>query len=316
MNILVTGGAGFIGSHLIDRLIELGHTIVCLDDLSLGKEANIAHHVLNPQFKFYQMDVLQKNQLETVFKTSVFDVVFHMVANSDIQKGSVDLEIDLNRTFLTTFTILQMMKQYQVKQFVFASSSAIYGEHSCQLTENLGPLFPISYYGAAKLASEAYIAAFQANYGIQSWIFRFPNVIGERTTHGVIFDFIKKLTNNNQELEILGNGKQQKPYLYVKDLVDGILFGWQQSKEVLNYFNLGVDSVTSVTKIAELVVQEMGLHHVQFCYTGGDRGWVGDVPFFDYDLSKINQLGWKAKRSSDDAVRLAIRAELDYRKHL
>jgi len=310
MNILVTGGAGFIGSHLIDALLAKNNTVVCLDDLSLGTEENLEHQMDNDKFKFIKLDLLDKKALDKVFSKNKFDCVFHMAANSDIKAGAENVDVDLEKTFMTTFNVLEAMKKHKVRQFVFASTSAVYGELDGALSEDIGPLFPISFYGAAKLGSEAYISAFGENYDIQSWIFRFPNVVGKRSTHGVIFDFINKLRKNPNALEILGDGKQEKPYVYVKDVVEGIIFGWKNASEKLNYFNLGVDSATTVTKIAEVVVEEMGLSNVKFNYTGGDRGWAGDVPKFQYDLSKINKLGWKAKRTSDEAVALAVKSLL------
>ena len=310
MKILITGGAGFIGSHLIDFLIQEGHTVVCVDDLSLGREKNIAHHKNNSRFEFIILNILDGDALDAVFKKHRFDHVFHMAANSDIQQGAIDLSIDLKKTFMTTFTTLECMKRNDVKNIVFASTSAIYGELDIMLHEDIGPLFPISFYGASKLASEAYISAFCENCNMKAWIFRFPNVVGERSTHGAMFDFINKLRKNPKVLEILGDGTQTKPYLYVKDLVDGIIFGWKNSRKKINYFNLGVNSGTTVTKIAETVIEEMGLADVKLLYKGGDRGWIGDVPKFQYSLSKINSLGWKAKRTSDEAIRLAVRAEL------
>jgi UDP-glucose 4-epimerase len=313
MNILITGGAGFIGSHLADALLAAGHQVTAVDDLSCGREANIAHLIAHPRFQFIKLDVCDEQGLDGVFSRGSFATVFHMVANSDIQAGAKQLDLDLNRTFLTTFSVLRSMKQHGVKSLVFASTSAVYGELAGALREDAGPLFPISFYGAAKLASEAFVSAWVANFGIQAWIARFPNVVGERTTHGVVFDFINRLTDDPKRLTILGDGKQCKPYLYVKDLVEGILFIWERAKEPLNYFNLGVDSDTTVRRIAEIVVEEMHLRDVEFTFTGGDRGWVGDVPRFEYDLGKVHQLGWKARRTSDEAIRLAVQAELSLR---
>jgi len=310
MNILVTGGAGFIGSHLIDALLREGHRVVCVDDLSLGKEENIQHHLANPCFHFVPLDILNAAEYGEVFAQHHFNAVFHLAANSDIQQGASNLEIDLKKTFMTTFVTLSCMKNNGVNNIIFASSSAVYGEHRDFLHEDAGPLFPISFYGAAKLCSEAYISAFCENFGITAWIFRFPNVVGERTTHGALFDFMHKLRKNPAELLILGDGKQKKPYLYVKDLVEGMLFGWKNAHDKINYFNLGVESTTTVNRIASTVAEEMGLSGVTFTYTGGDRGWPGDVPHFQYDLSKIHALGWKAKRSSDEAILLAVRAIL------
>ena len=307
MNILVTGGAGFIGSHLIDSLMQDGHNVVCVDDLSLGKEEYVYHHRSSPRFTFVNLNILNNKSFDTLFKKNNFDHVFHIAANSDIQQGAIDRTLDLHRSFMTTFATLECMKINEVKNITFSSSSAIYGDHARLLNEDTGPLLPISFYGAAKLCSEAYISAFCENCDIKAWIFRFPNVVGERATHGVLFDFINKLRKNPKELIILGDGNQEKPYLYVKDLVDGIMFGWKNSREKINYFNLGVKNTTRVTKIAEIVVEEMGLDDVKFIYTGSDRGWTGDVPRFQYDLSKITALGWKAQRTSDEAVRLAVK---------
>ena len=189
----------------------------------------------------------------------------------------------------------------------FASSSTIYGETPpFALPENYGPLLPISVYGAAKLAAEGLISSFCHTFDMQGWIFRFANVVGERGTHGVIVDFINKLRKNPKELEILGDGKQKKPYLYVKECVDGILFGFEHANEKMNFFNLGCDSITEVTRIGELVAEEMGLKNVIFRYTGGKRGWKGDVPQFQFDIEKIRKLGWKPKYNSDEAVKKAI----------
>ncbi len=314
MRILITGGAGFIGSHLTERLLELQHDVHCIDDLSLGRVENLSHVECDPRFGFDVLDILDREGLDSLFVQNRFDCVFHLAANSDIQAGATNREVDLDRTFLTTFRILEAMEKHGVGQILFASSSAIYGEIDRRLTEEVGPLFPISFYGAAKLAAEAYISAAVSNFGVKAWLFRFPNVVGERCTHGAIYDFIARLEEKPSELRVLGDGTQEKPYLYVKDLVEAMLFAWDRSREPLNFFNIGVDSRTTVSRIAEIVVEEMGLEFVTLKYTGGDRGWVGDVPKFDYDLSKINALGWSAERSSDQAVRLAVKAELERRR--
>ncbi|MDS1032607.1 GDP-mannose 4,6-dehydratase [Porphyromonadaceae sp. NP-X] len=309
MKVLVTGGAGFIGSHLCDTLIQANHEVVVVDNLILGKMENINHLRELPNFHFCKEDLLNFESLKQIFNEFAFDMVFHMAANSDIQKGSADPEIDFNLTFKTTFNVLQCMKEFSVKKLFFASTSAIYGETSDWLTEDYGPLRPVSNYGAGKLASEAFISAFSAAYDIQTWITRFPNVVGERFTHGVIYDFIHKLKSNPNELEVLGNGEQNKPYLYVKDLVEGILFVCKNSHDRFNVYNLGSNTRTKVKEIAKMVIEEMGLN-ATINYTGGDRGWVGDVPEFKYDVSKINQLGWKAKYTSNESVRLAIQKAL------
>lgn len=309
MNILITGGAGFIGSHLCDALLERDHHLTVVDNLVLGKMENIEHLLHHPSFQFIQEDILHTDVLREIFKNGHFDMVYHLAANSDIQKGGKDPMVDYNLTFNTTFNILQMMKEFEVKKFFFASTSAIYGESYDVLNEDYGPLQPVSNYGAGKLASEAFISAFSSTYKIQTWITRFPNVVGERFTHGVIYDFIHKLQKDPKELEVLGNGEQCKPYVYVKDLVAGILYVIDHASADYNVYMLGADTRTKVKEIAAMVIEEMGLD-ATIRYTGGDRGWVGDVPEFRYNLDKVNSLGWKAAYTSNEAVRLAIQKAL------
>lgn len=310
MKTLVTGGAGFIGSHLVDKLLEKDTEVVVVDNLSLGRSNNLEDAVKNPKFKFVQFDILDKNKLFNLFEHEKFDIVFHLAANSDIAKSHDNPDVDFNNTFATTYNILLAMKEFGVKKIVFASTSAIYGETLEKTDENFGPLFPVSHYGASKLASEAFISSFCENYSIKAWITRFPNVVGERATHGVIFDFIKKLKKNPYELEVLGNGEQIKPYLYVKDLVNAILFVFENTDNKINFYNIGVESRTKAKDIAKMVIEEMGLG-AKISYSGGDRGWVGDVPGFNYNLDKIHSLGWKADISSDEAVRKSIKYILE-----
>jgi UDP-glucose 4-epimerase len=309
MNMLVTGGAGFIGSHLCDALLKEGYSVTAVDNLLLGRMENISHLENCEKFTFIKADLLNLPKIRNIFATSKFDMVFHLAANSDIQKGGNDPEVDYNLTFNTTFNVLLLMREFGIQKLFFASTSAIYGETNDKLNENYGPLQPVSNYGAGKLASEAFISAFSANCNIQTWIARFPNVVGERFTHGVIYDFIGKLRNNPEVLTVLGNGEQYKPYLYVKDLIEGILFVCDNTKAKYNVYNIGSETRTKVKDIARMVIEEMGLS-TRIEYTGGDRGWIGDVPEFMYDLSKINALGWRAKHSSDESVKLAIQKAL------
>ena len=309
MKILVTGGAGFIGSHLDDALIARGHHLTIVDNLVLGRKENIEHLIGNPNFHFIEADLLDMPKMHEIFVEGKFDMVYHLAANSDIQKGGKDPLVDYQLTFNTTFNVLQLLKEFEIKKFFFASTSAIFGETYDVLNEDYGPLKPVSNYGAGKLASEAFISAFSSTYGIQTWITRFPNVVGERFTHGVIYDFIKKLRNNPEELEVLGNGEQCKPYVYVKDLVEAILYVIDHANEKYNVYMIGSDSRTKVKEIAAMVIEEMGLN-ATIRYTGGDRGWVGDVPEFRYDLTKINKLGWTAPHNSNESVRLAIQKAL------
>lgn len=308
MNILVAGGAGFIGSHLIDSLLAEGHRVVCADKLIMGKQ-NIEHIAEGGKFKFCEAELADQNMVDEIFRAEHIDVVYHLAANSDIQKGGREPSIDFNDTLLTTRSLLEGMRKANVKKMFFASTSAVYGEIlDVDLTETTGGLMPVSYYGGAKLASEALISSYVSMCDMSAVIFRFPNVIGPRLTHGAVFDFIRKLRKNPAELEILGNGTQCKPYIYVLDLVDAIMLLTKKFNPGEIVYNISVTSPgTTVTHIAEIVVEELGLENVQFNYTGGDRGWKGDVPRFSYDISKVLATGWTPKHTSDEAVRQTVK---------
>lgn len=310
MKALVTGAAGFIGSHMCDALTERGIHTVGVDDLSLGRMTNIDHLEGNEFFRFHEADVVDDGFMGSLFEGDRFDIVFHLAANSDIALGGQDPEIDLRNTFMTTFRVLEQMRRHSVGQLIFASSSAIYGDlGSTRISESQGPLFPASHYGAAKLASEAYVSSFSEVCDIQAWIVRFPNVVGERCTHGVIYDFVNKLMNDPKELEVLGDGEQNKPYLYVKELISAIFYVWENAHDRINCFNLGVSSRTKVKNIARMVIEAMELDPA-IRYGGGASGWKGDVPQFEYDLAKIEKLGWKCETTSDEAVRKSIELHL------
>lgn len=307
---LVTGAAGFIGSHLVDRLLERGCTVLGVDNMKLGRRANLAAALENTKFKFVELDV---NDLPTFMRTvrqqshdRPFDITWHLAANSDIRAGVTDPDVDLRDTFLTTFSTLKVMRELKVPQLAFASTSAIYGVQPVTLVENLGPLFPISNYGAMKLASEACISAALEAYLQRAWIFRFPNVVGSRSTHGVIYDFVQKLKANPNELEVLGDGAQQKPYFHVTDLIDAMHFIVERAGEKLNFFNIGTANTASTVRyIAERVVARMS-PDATIRYGGGSKGWVGDVPKFNYSIEKLTKLGWAPRLVSDQAVDRAI----------
>ena len=307
MKILVTGGAGFIGSHVCDRLIEGGNSVVAVDDLSLGRAENLKQLAGHGKFELFIGDILDNEFFQPLMAEGKFDCVFHMAANSDIARSHAAPSVDLDRTFMTTFKVLEGMRKAKIGKLVFASTSAIYGEADGRIAENYGPLCPISHYGAGKLASEAFITSFGENYGIQSWITRFPNVVGGRATHGAVYDFVQRLLNDSSKLTVLGNGTQVKPYLFVSDLVDAMMTVFSATDAHVNIFNVGVDTSTTVADIARFVIEEGGLD-ASIEYTGGDRGWIGDVPRFAYDFSKITTLGWRASMTSDAAVRDAARA--------
>lgn len=308
MNIFVAGGAGFIGSHLCDALLKKGNTVIVADKLIMGKQ-NIEHLMHNPNFKFYEVELANQNNVDTIFDENKIDAVYHMAANSDIQKGGKEPSIDFNDTLLTTRVILEGLRKHNVKNMFFASTSAVYGEMlDVKLTETTGGIKPVSYYGGAKLASEALISSYVSMCDMNVVIFRFPNVIGPRLTHGAVFDFIRKLRKNPHFLEILGNGTQCKPYIYVLDLVEAIVKLTEDFKSGEDVYNISVESEgTTVTHIAEIVVDVLGLSNVKFEYTGGDRGWKGDVPRFSYDISKVLSTGWKPKHTSDEAVRQTVK---------
>ncbi|MBS0481855.1 MAG: NAD-dependent epimerase/dehydratase family protein [Proteobacteria bacterium] len=307
MKILITGGAGFIGSHLCDTLLAAGHEVVAIDNLSLGRKANLAHLEGDARFRLVIGEILDDTVFAPLVAGGGFDCVFHMAANSDIARSHAAPSIDFDRTFLTTFRVLEAMRGANIKKLVFASTSAIYGEAGGLVAEDHGPLSPISHYGAGKLASEAFISSFGENYGIQSWITRFPNVVGGRATHGAVFDFVHRLIADRTALKVLGNGKQVKPYLFVSDLVDAIMTVFTRCDEPTNIYNVGVETTTTVADIARFVLEEGGID-APIVYTGGDRGWIGDVPQFAYDISKLTRLGWRASMTSDEAVRRAARA--------
>jgi UDP-glucose 4-epimerase len=304
---LVTGGAGFIGSHLCDALLDCGDEVVAVDNLSLGRVSNLAHLSGNSRFELVVADVLDDGRFPALVANGKFDRVFHMAANSDIAVSHATPSIDLSQTFLTTYKVLEAMRAAGIDKLVFASTSAIYGEADGEVAEGHGPLCPISHYGAAKLASEAFISSVGENYGIQSWITRFPNVVGSRATHGAVLDFVQRLIGDDTRLTVLGNGTQVKPYLYVTDLVAAMLFVVERGRERLNIYNVGVTTSTTVADIARIVLEEGGIA-APIEYSGGERGWIGDVPRFAYDISRISRLGWSASMTSDEAVRAAARA--------
>lgn len=314
MNVLVAGGAGFIGSNLTDALLAEGHRVVCVDNFFIGTRANIAHLEGHPRFAFYERDLADLEALKRVFEQERFDFVFHMAANSDIQASAKAPEVEYRNTYTTTFNILEAMRVYGVRNLFFCSTSAVYGDAQGEkMGENFAPLAPISYYGACKLGCEGLISAFSYMNGFHSLVFRFPNVIGPRLTHGVVFDFTARLRENPKSLTILGDGRQRKPYLYVSDLVDCILRFKEDLPEGVTLYNVGGETQSEVSEIARIVCREMGLEQVEFHYTGGRGGWRGDVPVFAYDLSRIHAAGWHATMTSDEAVARTVRDILSCR---
>lgn len=306
-NILITGGAGFIGSHLVKILLESGNRVVCVDNFVLGKKENIQEYVQDSNFVLLEQDVSEVDVLEYIMREYEIERVYHLAANSDIQKSAKNPGIDYRNTFNTTYAVVEAMRRTDVKKLFFASTSAVYGDkQGVSLEEDTGGLLPVSYYGGAKLASEAFISSYSYMNEFETLIFRFPNVIGPGLTHGVIFDFVHKLQQNPEELEILGDGTQCKPYLYVLDLAEAIVEFSQKTKLGVEIYNIGVENTTTVKEIADLVCERLGLKDVKYKFTGGNIGWKGDVPAFQYDLSKIYVTGWRAKHDSLESVKATL----------
>lgn len=310
MRHFVTGGAGFIGSHLVDRLLrDPGNTVTAYDNLSSGKEEFLRHNLGNERFRFVRADLLDLPALTGAVRGH--DLVHHLAANPDIRLGTAVPETDLRQGTLATFNLLEAMRATGVRKIAFSSSSVVYGEaERIPTPEDYGPLVPISLYAAAKLGAEGLITAYCHSFDLRCWIFRFANVIGARSTHGVIFDFINKLRRNPGELEILGNGTQRKAYLTVSDCVDAMLFVIGRAGDGVNIYNLGCEDQVNVTRIAEIVREEMGLPGAKFRFTGGDRGWKGDVRAMLLSIDRLKALGWRPSTTSEEAVRLAVRAGL------
>jgi len=310
VRIVVTGAAGFIATNLLARLLSGDNEVHGIDNYFLGKREFIRISTHKPGFYFHEFDLLDRERLVKLFQDVRPDLVWHLAANSDIQFGATYTDFDLKGGTLVTYNLLEAMRLAGTSQLLFSSSGAIYGEPSVMPTpENYGPILPISLYAASKVASETLITAFANNYSIRSWIYRFGNIAGPFPTHGVIYDFIRKLQADPTRLKILGDGKQSKPYVHVEDCLDGMMFGHAHAKEMVNCYNLAVPDATSVNEIAQWTIEAMGLDpkKVQLEYTGGPRGWPGDVPQVRLSTKRMEALGWRPKMSSGEAVRRAIR---------
>ncbi len=305
--IFVTGGAGFIGSHIVDELIADGRMVVVFDNLSSGEKLFLKKSLSSKNLKLIKGDLLDKNSIAGALPKNT-DLVIHLAANPDISKGIKDPTLDFNQTIIATFNLLQIMKAKEVKSLVYFSGSGVYGDlGNTYSREDLGPLFPISMYGASKLSAEGLISAFSHLFGIQSWILRPANIIGDRATHGVIFDFIGRLRRNPNELVILGDGLQSKSYVHISDVLRAVSIIVNKTKENINIFNLASTTFITVNEIAEIIIKEMALNKVLISHTEGRIGWPGDVAIVRIDSSKIRQVGWKEKYTSKTAVEKTVR---------
>jgi UDP-glucose 4-epimerase len=310
MNIVVTGGAGFIGSTLVDRLIQAGHDVTVVDNLSGGDKSFLAQHARSKRFRLVVADVRHTKALLKALSPKV-DLVYHLAANADIARGVHDPTLDFEHSIVATFSLLQAMRHHGIKRLVYTSGSGVYGDRGRKyLTESFGPLEPVSMYGASKLGAEGLISAFVHLFGLQAWIFRPANIIGPRSTHGVVFDFMRKLKKNPKELVILGDGKQSKAYLHVDDVLDALLLVQKKTKEPLSFFNLSSRSFITVNRIADLVIRGMELGPVKRTHTPGKVGWKGDVPIIRLTNTRLDKLGWKPKYDSAAAVSATVEALL------
>ncbi|HMP73622.1 MAG TPA: NAD-dependent epimerase/dehydratase family protein [Kiritimatiellia bacterium] len=309
--IFVSGGAGFIGSQLVDVLLEQGHEVTVYDNLSNGRREFIAGHEGKPGFTFLKEDMLDLPRLKEAVRGH--DLVWHFAANTDIIGSHEQPDRDLRDCMVATFNMIEAMRTEGVRDILFASTGAVYGNICAERTvsEEAGPLLPVSTYGAGKIGSEALISSYGHVYGIRGWMFRFGNVIGARMTHGVIYDFINKLKANPKELLIRGDGRQEKNYFLVEECLGGMAWAYRNvpmTEDVpVDVFNLGTQTVSKVTTIAEVVREEMGLSDAEIRIEGTKKAWPGDQPRVHFSTERINRLGWKTRWSSDESVRIAVR---------
>ncbi len=308
--ILLTGAAGFIGSHLADALVKKNQ-VKGYDNLSSGKRELVEHLEDHDSFELVIADVLNKDRLKKEMEDC--DMVFHLAANPDVRLGASDTYVHLEQNVIATYQVLEAMRECGVKDIVFTSTSTVYGETDVIPTpEDHGPLEPISLYGSSKLACEAMISAYCHSFDMRSASFRFANVVGPRSTHGVTYDFVKKLKNDPKELEILGSAPgTTKSYFYISDCIEGMLHAVRNSNKPVEYYNLGSEDYINVKKIADTVCQEMGLEDVGYSWTGGaggGRGWKGDVKVMLLSIEKIKSLGWTPKYDSSRSIAKTVRS--------
>jgi UDP-glucose 4-epimerase len=311
MNVVVTGGAGFIGSNLVDRLVAARHRVTIIDNFAGGRREFIEHQLAAKKASLVELDIRRYDDLVKAIPKNT-ECVFHLAANADIARGVHDPTLDFEQTTVGTFSVLRAMQAHGIKQLVYTSGSGVYGDRgSAYSAESYGPLLPVSMYGATKLSAEALISAFAHLYDWRAFIVRPANIIGPRVTHGVVFDFVRRLKADPSHLKILGDGKQSKAYLHVNDVIDALFTIWKKSKDRVGIYNLSSTSFITVNAIAKLVFEEMELDDVKVEHTGGKIGWKGDVAVVRIRNTKLARLGWRAKYDSAKATRATVRALLD-----
>ena len=300
MNFIVTGCAGFIGSTLVDRLLVDGHQVMGFDNFSTGQRRFLNGALINDNFRLIEMDILDLDTLKVRFLGG--DAVFHLAANADVRFGTDHPRRDLEQNTIATYNVLEAMRVNGIKKIAFSSTGSVYGEAPVVPTPEDGP-FPIqtSLYGASKSAGEGLISAYCEGFGFRACIFRFVSILGERYTHGHVFDFYQKLKVDPTSLLVLGNGKQRKSYLYVQDCIDAILLAMSKAPDKVNIYNLGVDGYCEVNDSIGWICDELSLTP-KIKYSGGDRGWIGDNPFIFLDTQRIQSLGWTPKFSIQEGV--------------
>ena len=305
MKAFITGGAGFIGSNLTDRLLQNGHEVRVYDNLSTGQLRFLDDAKNDERFSFVEGDLLDEDTLSKAMEG--FQMVFHFAANADVRFGTDHPRRDLEQNTIATFNVLEAMRHQSIRKIAFASTGSVYGEAEVIPTPEDAP-FPIqtSLYASSKLAGESLISSYCEGFDFQAWIFRFVSILGERYTHGHVFDFYKKLKRDPTRLEVLGNGKQRKSYLYVQDCIDSILLAIEKGQKKVNLFNLGVDGYCTVNDSIGWICEALGVDP-KLNYSGGERGWIGDNPFIYLDTQKINQLGWKPKLGIQEAILKTIK---------
>lgn len=307
----IVGGAGFIGSHFTDRLLEDPETerVTLYDNFSSGHEWHYTHHANDARLRVVRGDVKEMHSLRDAM--AGHDAVIHLASNPDIARAAADPDIDFREGTQLTRNVVEAMRITATRRILYASGSGVYGDlGTLEAAEDYGPLTPVSTYGASKLAGEGLISSYCHMFGLTGRAFRFANVVGPRQTHGVGFDFVRQLAANGRELRILGDGSQSKSYIWVRDVVDAVLLANCKAPEPFAVFNVGTGDYITVAEIAEIAVQAMGLDpmSVRFSYTGGDRGWKGDVPIVRLNSDRIRALGWRCTRNTGEALRDSLRA--------